>query len=692
MRSSLHRIAAALAVAGALAVAVGAQTQSQAPPPQNQQKPTFKTGVSFVTVDAYPSLNGQIVADLKQDEFEVLEDGVPQRIETFEHIVVRAPVAEAERAEPRSLAESDAAAADPRNRLFVLFFDTLHTAGYKGGAPLGYDPRAIGRALVQFLDKLIGPDDLVGIMRPEMPVTSLSFTRRPSTFAEFLLSGAEWQKRFLEGEMDETEKKYDVCYMDYPDIAPAMIARRRELLMVDGLRSLTMHLQNLREGRKAVLVISTGWTLFTPDERLARPLRGQIPGPPPVIVTGRGQPGLGTDPRDGNVMVSECERDRLMLARINNELDFRRMVEEANRANVSFYPIDPRGLTPESPMNRRSDSLMTLASATDGVPVVNSNDFSGLKRIRDDLSSYYLLGYNSTNTKFDGKFRAITVRVKRPGVAVRARRGYLGPTEEEAAARARALAPPDSEADARAGALSSLGTERPDRPLRVAAGYGFGAGTAGASVPVLWIVGELDAATARTMEWSGGGEATIALTSEADGRAVFTERAAITAAAPRFVLSLRDAQLRPGDYFVKVRLLAKTAPATDAIAQVRVTVPDLSGSGARMLGQPTLYRRGPYTGSGFQPTADTRFRKAERIRVDVPMAAGLEAPAAQLLDRKGQPLPIPVTAGLREDGAARFATAEVVLAPLAPADYLIEVTVRRGEKTEKVMTAFRIVP
>jgi hypothetical protein len=162
--------------------------------------------------------------------------------------------------------------------------------------------------------------------------------------------------------------------------------------------------------------------------------------------------------------------------------------------------------------------------------------------------------------------------------------------------------------------------------------------------------------------------------------------------APRFALNLPDAQLKPGDYFVKVRLLAKPTPTSDAIAQVRVTVPDLSGSKARMLAQPTFYRRGPYTGPGYQPTADTRFRKAERIRVDVPMVAGLEAPTARLLDRRGQPLPIPVTAGQREDGAARFATAEVVLAPLAPADYLIEVSVRRGEQTEKVVTAFRIVP
>jgi hypothetical protein len=70
----------------------------------------------------------------------------------------------------------------------------------------------------------------------------------------------------------------------------------------------------------------------------------------------------------------------------------------------------------------------------------------------------------------------------------------------------------------------------------------------------------------------------------------------------------------------------------------------------------------------------------------------VESAAAQLLDRKGQPLPIPVTTGQREDGARRFVTAELALAPLAPADYVIEVSVRRGDKTEKALTAFRIVP
>ena len=76
----------------------------------------------------------------------------------------------------------------------------------------------------------------------------------------------------------------------------------------------------------------------------------------------------------------------------------------------------------------RLNSLRTLAEATDGLAIVDSNDLAGgLRRVVNDLSSYYLLGYYSSG-KLDGKFHSIKVRVKRPGVQVRARRGYLAAT------------------------------------------------------------------------------------------------------------------------------------------------------------------------------------------------------------------------------------------------------------------------
>ena len=127
-------------------------------------------------------------------------------------------------------------------------------------------------------------------------------------------------------------------------------------------------------------------------------------------------------------------------------------IAAATRANVSFYGIDPRGLTglsdeaidisslPSDPtlnlgfaalndeLRRSQDSLRILSDETGGFAAVNRNDFrDAFGRIIQDNSSYYLLGYYSTDTRRDGRFRKLEVRVKRPGLTVRARRGYVAP-------------------------------------------------------------------------------------------------------------------------------------------------------------------------------------------------------------------------------------------------------------------------
>ena len=91
-----------------------------------------------------------------------------------------------------------------------------------------------------------------------------------------------------------------------------------------------------------------------------------------------------------------------------------------------------------------------MAENSDGLAIVNTNDLrEPAQRLAADLSSYYLLGYQSTNPKLDGRFRSIKVTVKRPGVQVRARRGYrfVGPVtppapEEAVPAPPRAAVPP----------------------------------------------------------------------------------------------------------------------------------------------------------------------------------------------------------------------------------------------------------
>ncbi len=124
----------------------------------------------------------------------------------------------------------------------------------------------------------------------------------------------------------------------------------------------------------------------------------------------------------------------------------------ATRANVSIYAIDPRGLSsmgdegievdsfPDDPstgisstsmldeLRLSQDSLRTLSEETGGFAAVNRNDFDGaFERVVRDNSTYYLLGYYPQNERRDGRFRRIEVRVKRPGLQVRFRRGYQAP-------------------------------------------------------------------------------------------------------------------------------------------------------------------------------------------------------------------------------------------------------------------------
>ena len=129
----------------------------------------------------------------------------------------------------------------------------------------------------------------------------------------------------------------------------------------------------------------------------------------------------------------------------------RSVTELANRYNTAIYAVDPRGLAPfefdlstqgsanvsltkdRAMLENTMDTLRILADETDGRAIVNSNDLDkGLRQIVRDSSAYYLLGYTSTLSQPDGKFHKINVRVKRPGLQLRARPGYLAMTAVEA--------------------------------------------------------------------------------------------------------------------------------------------------------------------------------------------------------------------------------------------------------------------
>jgi hypothetical protein len=157
------------------------------------------------------------------------------------------------------------------------------------------------------------------------------------------------------------------------------------------------------------------------------------------------------------------------------ESDLREVYDNANRNNVAIYAVDPRGLpgfefdinenvglrTDAKYLTSTMDTLRTLAEQTDGRAIVNRNDIAvGMKQITRDSSAYYLIGYNSTQAPSDGKFHEIKVRVKRPGIQVRARKGYWALNAEQTA---RALAPPKAPAPKPVEAAITAATE-PSEP------------------------------------------------------------------------------------------------------------------------------------------------------------------------------------------------------------------------------------
>ena len=636
------------------------------------------------------------VADLTSDDFEIVDSGAPQKIEQFERVVIRGSVPQDLRREPGSVEEARQAAQDPRARVFVVFLDTGHVD--VGGS------HNIRQPLVDALNTLIGADDLVAVMTPQMSAADLAFARRTTTIEGMLARYWTWGQRDRLVLDDPTETQYEYCYGPYSQnaITREMVDRRREKMTLDALEDLVVSLRGLREERKAVIAITNGWVIFGPNPSLARMMDDRVPSAPPP----------GVDPRTGRLSgrgnqntvestQNACDRDRLMLSQIDDVVRFRQLPDLANRANVSFYPIDPRGLPVfDSPITNplplaadaqvlrtRVDTLRVLADNTDGIAGVNSNDLArSFRRIVDDLSSYYLLGYYST-AKLDGKFHAITVRVKRPGVQVRARRGYLAatPAAMTAAARAGAAPPPDpaaaakrAEAHAIDAVLAPLALYARDVPLRLQVAAGWPAGAAAA--PSIWLVGEIGAAGLDA--WADGFEVTATLTDGGD-TTVASGRAAVARGGRTFRIALTpQAPIGAGELMLRVsaRAGASAVPSRESARVTIAAAPEPTGA--------LWVRRGPATANKEVPTADLRFRRSEQLRVEIPAASG-DQPTARLLDRAGNPLNVPVAAARRDEAdGSRWLTASLALAPLAPGDYVVEIA--SGER--RSIAAFRVIP
>ena len=680
-------LASGVAIAGVAPAGQNQPPPAPAPPPaaaqpaaadqQQEQPPTFRGGINFVRVDVIAtSKDGRAIADLQPTDFEVTEDGKPQKIETFRFIELDGGLMQNGGAPPRQIrtdADEETEAARDDVRLFAFFLDDYHVRRESS--------MSSRQEIARFIETQLGPTDMVAIMYPLQPLSSIRFTRNHDAIRRAIEQ--------FEGRKFEYEPKNDyeqkIAY--YPT---EIVERVRNQISLSALESLISHMGGKKEGRKTLVLVSEGYSNILPPQMRNRSAAvGDIDNP------NRNNPNAGRD--DPNEFRAQ------MAASWDMQEDLRLIYQAANRNNVSIYPVDPRGLatnefsiaenigpgTDREYLNSTMDTLRVVAEQTDGRAILNRNNLTlAMKQIVTDASAYYLLGYNSAAAPTDGKFHEIRVRIRRPGVQVRARRGYwaVSPADIERMTKAAATPPVPKPVQ---NALATLAVPTRMRVVRT------------------WIGAERgeDGKTRVTFVWEpnrpvggardSGQPARVSVTAVGtDGSPYFRGRVPSTlpsgaAATPSAAAASARVTFEAPPGPLQLRLSVEGADAEVLDSENReLTVPDLTAAGV-VFGTPAIYRGRTVrdvqqirASPDRAPTAIREFQRTDRLLVRTPVYGGAGV-AAKILNRSGQTMTeVPVS---MEGADAVF---EIVLAPLPTGDYILEIGAEGSETKELV--AFRI--
>ena len=635
--------------------------QSQEPQPSAQlpqpRPPIFRAGAHFVRVDAYPTEKGHVVEGLTKNDFEIYEDGKLQAIENAEFVTFDTWTPDGERKDPRTQQEAYDLAADPAWRVFVIVLD-----------PSAYNMEGrhyVRAPLHEFIDRNLGPKDLFGLLTTESDWNDLVLGQTTTT-ADAIIDSREW---IYPRDNSDRYQQYYECGLG------VLIAAKKLDDTYNLLEGVVRLLGLIRQERKSIVFVAN--SLAHPGPLKSVPMASGIPALPKIGVTSGGR--IGEMPRGdrvgGTAANAFCNSERMRLANMDFDQRFRDLLKAARQANVAFYPVSPLGLQtiPFKPtggadldrfhaMQRSADSLITLANETDGIAVVNTNDLTGgMRRVANDVNAYYVLGYYTTNTKWDGGIRSIKVRLKPRRNTIRARRQYRAPTLEEIAALSspaatKASAPPSAEETA----LAALPREHRSVPFAALPAR------AGSELSIVLEV------PASASPWPAGAEI-MAMAESADGEMLGSAREVMKSGGRVAI--------------VRVPIASGTAPAygmlrvkaDGMIFTDRVPVPPASP----LVGDPTVFRNGT-------PTAVLTCRRNDVVHLEWPVLGPLDTREVRLLDRRGKPLPVPLQLEEKDtDGSPRLAT-DVPLAPLGRGDYLVELTAGSKTISDRKVIALRV--
>jgi VWFA-related protein len=417
-----------LATAFAAAQAPGQQTAPTNPP---TPEVTFKVEVNYVEEDVrVVDRDGTFVRGLKQEDFQVFEDGKPQKVQTFGMVDI--PLTRPRK--PMYLS-GDALPIEPDvavnhqvldGRLYLIVLDDYHVAPLRT-----QNVRNLARRFI--LEKLGRDDQAAVVVTSGLLRASQDFTQNRRLLLEAVdnfvgqklpssaLQRNEKMSRQQDAQGAPTNDAGDPIQIDpanrfvSDDSATERMYQARQAL--NSLRSIAEWMSAIQGRRKAIVFISEGvdynvYDMFT-----------------------------GGDPAQFNFenfnMIQQETWDT---------------ISAASRSNVQIYPVDPRGLTTMAQedieigglapgayglgpkqlfqeLQTSQQNLRQLAEETGGVPFVGRNDFDeAFDRIVQENSSYYVLGYYSTNERRDGRLRNITVRVAGyPEAQVTYRKRYAAP-------------------------------------------------------------------------------------------------------------------------------------------------------------------------------------------------------------------------------------------------------------------------
>jgi VWFA-related protein len=389
MRVRIAAAAAALALASVFAAG-------------QQPTPTFRTEVNYVQLPVRVlDSKGSFVRDLKQEDVQVYEDGQIQSISTFRLIDFPLPGAKSTAATssvaPGLMTIEKLEQLDGRVYMFLL--DDYHVG-------VQYSPRA--KEIVRsFIRDRMAANDVAAVM-----ITSGAKGQDFTTDKRLLLAAID---RFT-GVLDSEE--------------PVSVEEIKARSVVKMMTDIAGALGQIRGRHKTMIYVGT-----TVGCRVSQQMAADAEAALQTFAPGKS--GLVTSPREASagILCSEPTWDA---------------VRAAVQGDVTIYSIDPRGnfvsgfVSPAidgrggpGPARERMrvnepgvpsvfDAFRIVADSTGGFVVTGTNAFNqALDRIFRESSSYYLLGYSSTNEKPDGKFRKTEIRLTRQGLQVFYRPGYL---------------------------------------------------------------------------------------------------------------------------------------------------------------------------------------------------------------------------------------------------------------------------